>query len=90
MVAEGASDLDRLARDAAGGDKRALGELCRELQPDAIPGGAGAVVAELKRRGVFTRYRNDTVMLAPPLVIAEAELEELADTLAATLGDLLP
>jgi hypothetical protein len=29
-------------------------------------------------------------MLAPPLVIAEAELEELADTLAATLGDLLP
>jgi adenosylmethionine-8-amino-7-oxononanoate aminotransferase len=48
------------------------------------------VVAELKRRGVFTRYRNDTVMLAPPLVIAEAELEELADTLAATLGDLLP
>ncbi|HEX2513903.1 MAG TPA: aspartate aminotransferase family protein [Chloroflexota bacterium] len=61
-----------------------------ELQPGAIPGSAGAVVAELKRRGVFTRYRNDTVMLAPPLVIAEAELEELADTLAATLADLLP
>ena len=32
MVAEGAADLDRLARDAAGGDKRALGKLCRELQ----------------------------------------------------------
>lgn len=30
-MAEGAS-LDRLARDAAGGDKGALGELCRELQ----------------------------------------------------------
>ena len=31
-VAEGAPDLDRLALEAAGGDKRALGKLCRELQ----------------------------------------------------------
>jgi adenosylmethionine-8-amino-7-oxononanoate aminotransferase len=45
-------------------------------------------VAELKRRGVFTRHRNDTVMVAPPLVIAEAELEELVDVLAGTVRDL--
>jgi DNA-directed RNA polymerase specialized sigma24 family protein len=32
VVAEGAADLDRLARAAAGGDKRALVDLCRELQ----------------------------------------------------------
>ena len=31
-VPGGEADLDRLARDAAGGDKRALGELCREIQ----------------------------------------------------------
>ncbi len=59
-----------------------------ELEPGAIPGSAGAVVAEMKRRGVFTRYRNDSVILAPPLVIAENELEELADVLAATVRDL--
>ena len=59
-----------------------------DVDPGTLPGSAPAVVAELKRRGVFTRHRNDTVMVAPPLVIAEAELEELADTLAATLADL--
>jgi RNA polymerase sigma factor (sigma-70 family) len=32
VVAESAPNLDRLALAAAGGDKRALGELCRELQ----------------------------------------------------------
>ena len=31
-MAEEAAELDRLAREAAGGDKRALGELCRQLQ----------------------------------------------------------
>ena len=30
--ADGKADLDRLAREAAAGDKRALGELCRKLQ----------------------------------------------------------
>ena len=59
-----------------------------DLDPAAVPGSAAAVVAEMKRRGVFTRHRNDTVMLAPPLVIAEAELEELVDVLAGTLRDL--
>jgi adenosylmethionine-8-amino-7-oxononanoate aminotransferase len=59
-----------------------------ELHPGAVPGSAAAVVAEMKRRGVFTRHRNDSVLLAPPLVIAEAELEELVDVLAGTLRDL--
>ena len=59
-----------------------------DLDPAAVPGSAAALVGEMKRRGVFTRHRNDTVMVAPPLVIAEAELEELVDVLAGTLRDL--
>jgi putrescine aminotransferase len=59
-----------------------------ELKPGAIAGGAGAVVAELKARGLFTRYRNDSILVAPPLVIADAELEELGDILVATVRDL--
>ncbi len=61
-----------------------------DLQPGAISGGGAAVVAEMKRRGVFTRYRNDTVMVAPPLVILEDELDELTDVLATTVRDLAP
>jgi adenosylmethionine-8-amino-7-oxononanoate aminotransferase len=59
-----------------------------ELVPGAVPGGAGAVVAELRRRGLFTRYRAEHVMVAPPLVIREAELDELVGTLGATVRDL--
>jgi putrescine---pyruvate transaminase len=81
--------LDALAALPAVQEVRALGLMgAVEVDPGAIPGSAGAVVAELKRRGVFTRHRNDSVLLAPPLVIAEAELEELADVLAGTLRDL--
>jgi adenosylmethionine-8-amino-7-oxononanoate aminotransferase len=59
-----------------------------ELQPGAIRGGAGAVVAEMKRRGLFTRHRDESVMLAPPLVIKDEELEELGDILVSTVRDL--
>jgi putrescine---pyruvate transaminase len=59
-----------------------------ELRPDAIPGSVGAVIAELKRRGVFTRYRADTICLAPPLVIKEEELEELCETVVSTVREM--
>jgi adenosylmethionine-8-amino-7-oxononanoate aminotransferase len=59
-----------------------------ELEPGAIPGSAGAVVAEMKRRGLFTRHREDIVMVAPPLVIKEEELEELGDILVGTVREL--
>jgi len=59
-----------------------------DLHEGAVKGSAGAVVAAMKDRGVFTRHRNDTVMFAPPLVIQEAELEELCDTAISTVHDL--
>lgn len=60
-----------------------------ELTPGAISGSAGAVVAEAKRRGLFTRYRNESVMVAPPLVIDEQILDELVTILASTIRDLV-
>ena len=59
-----------------------------ELRPGAFNGGASAVIAELKVRGVFTRYRLNSICLAPPLVIKEAELEELCDIVVGTIRDL--
>jgi adenosylmethionine-8-amino-7-oxononanoate aminotransferase len=68
---------------------RGLGMLAGvEFVPQAFPGTAGAVVAEAKRRGIFTRHRADNVMVAPPLVIAEAELDELVDGLSTIIHDL--
>ncbi len=58
-----------------------------ELEPGAIPGSAGAGVAEMKRRGCSPATVT-TASTRPPLVIAENELEELADVLAATVRDL--
>ena len=54
-----------------------------ELKPGMVPGGGAAVAAELRQRGLFTRYRADILMFAPPLVIKEAELEELCDAAVA-------
>jgi adenosylmethionine-8-amino-7-oxononanoate aminotransferase len=59
-----------------------------DLHEGAVQGGAAAVVAAMKECGVFTRHRSDTVMLAPPLVIKEEELEELSDTTISTVRDL--
>ena len=57
-----------------------------ELDGKAV--NAGAVIAELKERGVFTRHRLDSIVLAPPLVITEEELEELCSTVVSTIRDL--
>jgi putrescine aminotransferase len=35
------------------------------------------VLAEARRRGLFTRYRNDILCLAPPLVTTDAQLDEI-------------
>lgn len=59
-----------------------------ELKPGAVAGGGAAVVAELKRRGLFTRFRGEIVMVAPPLVITESELDELGDILVSSIRDL--
>jgi putrescine aminotransferase len=68
---------------------RGRGMMCAvEFQPGAVAGGGGAVAAELRKRGVFTRYRADMLFFAPPLVIKEAELEELCDAAVAATKDV--
>ncbi|HET7769925.1 MAG TPA: aspartate aminotransferase family protein [Chloroflexota bacterium] len=57
-----------------------------ELDGKAV--NAAAVIAELKERGVFTRHRLDSIVLAPPLVITEEELDELCSTVVSTIRDL--
>jgi adenosylmethionine-8-amino-7-oxononanoate aminotransferase len=68
---------------------RGLGMMAAvEMKPGTVQGAAAAVGAEMRRRGVFTRVRGEMVMAAPPLVIKEAELEELCDVLIGSVRDL--
>ncbi|MBI3972793.1 MAG: aspartate aminotransferase family protein [Chloroflexi bacterium] len=70
-------------------DVRGLGMMAAvEVKPNAINGGGAAIAAELKRRGLFTRFRADIVMFAPPLVIQEDELDELVEIVVSTVRDL--
>jgi adenosylmethionine-8-amino-7-oxononanoate aminotransferase len=70
-------------------DVRGLGMMgAVELKPGAVPGSGAAVAAEMRRRGLFTRFRGEILTVAPPLVIKEAELEELADILVGTVRGL--
>jgi adenosylmethionine-8-amino-7-oxononanoate aminotransferase len=45
----------------------------------------------MRDRGLFTRYRNDTVMFAPPFVTTDAELDEILgiahDAICAVTGE---
>jgi 4-aminobutyrate--pyruvate transaminase len=55
------------------------------------PGAAGAkVVAEMRNRGVITRARLDSILLAPPLVITSDQVDRIIETvegsIQATIG----
>ena len=55
-----------------------------EFQPGvAAPAGqlGAKVIRACRQRGLFTRFCEDIVMLAPPLVIRESELDEVTTTL---------
>ena len=62
-----------------------------EFTAGAVPGGGGALAKAMRDRGLFTRYRNDTVMFAPPFVTTDAELDELLgitrDSVRAVTGE---
>jgi 4-aminobutyrate aminotransferase-like enzyme len=88
--------LRTLAALPAVGDVRGLGLMCAvELVEDkgtrAPAVGLGArVVAEMRRRGVFTRFRGgaggafpigDTILLAPPLVTTEEQIDRILSVL---------
>ena len=46
----------------------------------------GRIAADLQAQGVLLRALGDTLVVAPPLVIGEDELEEVLDALESTLG----
>lgn len=70
--------LHPLADHPAVREVRGLGLMAAvEFHAGAFPGGAGAVHKAMRHRGLFTRYRNDTVMFAPPFVTTDSELDEL-------------
>jgi beta-alanine--pyruvate transaminase len=59
-----------------------------ELAPrDGAPGArAQDVFLECFRRGILVRATGDTIALAPPLIVSEAQLHELTDTVRAVLA----
>ncbi len=63
-------------------------------QPLRGPDGSAAVVAEAKRHGLLVYPagvgRTTVVLVAPPLVVSEAEIEELLELLDAVLAALAP
>ncbi|HEU5315148.1 MAG TPA: aspartate aminotransferase family protein [Chloroflexota bacterium] len=78
--------LGELRSDSAVKEVRGLGMMAGvELRSEVAS--AARVVATMKERGVFTRHRNDTICLAPPLVIKEDELDELCDTVITTVRE---
>jgi 4-aminobutyrate--pyruvate transaminase len=88
-----AAHLDRLAGHPLVGEARHVGLIgALELAPDrspkgfAAPGKVGARMgAELLARGVITRAIVDSVAFCPPMIITEAELDEMFAPVEAAL-----
>jgi adenosylmethionine-8-amino-7-oxononanoate aminotransferase len=75
------------------GDVRGLGLMAAvEFVADRkskAPAGIGAKVQRAcLERGLFTRIVGDTVVLAPPLVISEAEVAKIVDILGQALDSI--
>ena len=67
-------------------------ELASEIERDYPPGeGVGAYAADVAgvRHGVLFRASMDSLCFAPPLVITEAELDEMFARVRAALDDTL-
>ena len=84
------SQLETLESSPHVGDVRGLGLIARvELVQDtatkqAFPAAAKVgdrVVAEMRARGVITRNRGDVICLAPPLIVAETEIDLIVSVL---------
>jgi len=93
------SGLKTLYDFAAVGDVRGLGLMAAvELVGDRstkAPTDPAQQVGERVRdeciaRGLYTRIRGDIIMLCPPLVIREAEVDRVVDTLRAALQAVVP
>ncbi len=81
------------------GDVRGLGLMCAvELAADRTTKTAfdpgqntiGRVKAEMETRGLFTRTVRDIILLAPPLVITEAEVDRIVEIVRESISAVLP
>jgi adenosylmethionine-8-amino-7-oxononanoate aminotransferase len=81
------------------GDVRGYGMLARiELVADTstkepFPAATKAgerVVAEMRKRGALTRGRGDVICFAPPLIITEQQVDELAGIVRESMEAVLP
>jgi adenosylmethionine-8-amino-7-oxononanoate aminotransferase len=77
------------------GETRGLGlmgavELVESKQPkqrfDPAAGMAARVLAEAGKRGVVTRNVGDVILLAPPLITSEDQLDRIVSVLAESIG----
>ncbi|MNW14526.1 Omega-amino acid--pyruvate aminotransferase [compost metagenome] len=61
-----------------------------ELEPRPGQPGVRAYEAFLKclERGVLVRYTGDILAFSPPLIISEAEIDQLFDTVRQALNDV--
>ncbi|MBI4573133.1 MAG: aspartate aminotransferase family protein, partial [candidate division NC10 bacterium] len=81
------------------GEVRGLGLMCAvELVADRATKAAfdpgqkiiGRVKAALEARGLFTRVARDIILLAPPLVITEAQVDRVVEIVRAGISAVLP
>ncbi len=89
--------LDRLGQHPLVGEARHLGLVgCLELVPNKSPKGfaepgkvAARMNAELIERGVISRAIVDTMVFCPPMIITEAEIDEMFGPVEAALDATL-
>ncbi len=89
--------LDRLAAHPLVGEARGVGLIgALELAPDRSPKGfatpgkvAAKAAAELLERGVITRAIVDSLAFCPPMIITEAEIDEMFAPVEAALDATL-
>jgi adenosylmethionine-8-amino-7-oxononanoate aminotransferase len=81
------------------GEVRGLGLMCAvELVADRATKAAfdpaknaiGRIKAEMEARGLFTRVVRDIILLAPPLVVTEAQVDRIVEIVGAAIHAVLP
>jgi adenosylmethionine-8-amino-7-oxononanoate aminotransferase len=91
--------LNTCADLKAVGEVRGLGLMCAvELVGDRVTKAGfdpaknviGRVKAEMESRGLFTRVVRDIVLLAPPLVITEAQVDRAVEIVRESIKAVLP
>jgi putrescine aminotransferase len=95
-----ASALNRLAAHPLVGEVRSLGliaavEIVAEKGTNrrfgGVPGTAGPMVRDLCiERGLMVRAIRDTLVMSPPLVITETEIDRIVDTIADAVEAAMP